>query len=272
MARLKRLDFATFCGLVLSLAAITGGLLLEGGSLHDIAQYTAAIIVLGGTVGAVILQTPLSTLKRAVRRLRNVFIEPQLNPIHLIDEIVIFAVKARRNKLLSLEDDAAEASEPFLRKGLMMAVDGCKIPDIRKVLELEIAVEEERAETDARVFESAGGYAPTIGIIGAVLGLIQVMKNLADTDQVGHGIATAFVATVYGVGIANLIFLPLANKIKARTAAEMERRELMLEGISAIVEGINPKLIRSRLEAFLPADQRDVEGIATVDRKREAAA
>lgn len=268
---LKQLDYTTMIGLVIAGAAIAGGLLLEGGSLHDLAQWAAALIVLGGTIGAVLLQTPLKTLKRACLRLRQVVIEPQLNPVQLIDEIVIFSIQARRSKLLSLEDEAEAASHPFLSSGLSMAVDGIKLPDIRKALELEITLEEERARTDARVFESAGGYAPTIGILGAVLGLIQVMKNLSNTDQVGHGIATAFVATIYGVGFANLLFLPLANKIKSRAATEAAMKELMLEGISAIVEGINPKLIRPRLEVFIPMQERS-RARKLGEQKREAAA
>jgi chemotaxis protein MotA len=132
----------------------------------------------------------------------------------------------------------------------MLAVDGCDLQEIRAMLELEIDMEEARAEAEAKVFEGAGGYAPTIGIIGAVMGLIQVMKNLADIEEVGHGIAVAFVATVYGVGLSNLLFLPMAQKIKARAHAETKRRTLITEGVAGIVEGLNPKLLRAKLEAF----------------------
>jgi chemotaxis protein MotA len=159
--------------------------------------------------------------------------------------------------------------DPFLRKALNLAVDGCDLQEIRKMMELEIDLAEERAEAEAKVFETAGGYAPTIGIIGAVLGLIQVMKKLADTEQVGHGIAVAFVATVYGVAFANIFFLPIAQKIRARARTERASKELMLEGVCGIVEGLNPKLIRSNLEAFLPVPPNSSRPAVT--RGREAA-
>jgi chemotaxis protein MotA len=165
-------------------------------------------------------------------------------------EVIGYASKARKNGLVSLEQEAAKVADPFLRKALNLAVDGTDLQDIRKMLELEIDVEEQNADSEARVFDCAGGYAPTVGIIGAVLGLIQVMKNLANIEEVGHGIAVSFVATVYGVGSANLLFLPAASKIKARIQAELERKELILEGVSGIVEGLNPKLIRAKLEAY----------------------
>ncbi len=267
----KQLDRTTLLGLLLSFFSIAAGLLIEGGALLDILQWPAALIVLGGTAGAVLLQTPWVTLSRSFHRLRQVFLEPFQDAVHLTDEIVVFAIKARRSKLLALEDEAAEASDPFLRKGLSMAVDGAKLPDIQRILEMELIHEEERGYQEAQVFEAAGGFAPTIGILGAVLGLIQVMKNLSHTDQIGHGIATAFVATVYGVGFANLVFLPIANKIRARLLAERMRRELMLEGISAIVEGVNPKLIRERLETFTQSDLRSPKSSA-IARRQEAAA
>jgi hypothetical protein len=164
----------------------------------------------------------------------------------------VYATKARKNGLVSLEDEALAIEDPFLRKALNLAVDGTDLQDIRKMLELEIALEEHHAEAEAKVFDSAGGYSPTIGIIGAVMGLIQVMKNLANIDEVGRGIAVAFVATVYGVAAANLFFLPAASKIKARATGETQRKELILEGVSGIVEVLNPKLIRIKLEAFTP--------------------
>lgn len=264
-------DLATVAGLLLSAAAIVGGLLLEGGSIHDIAQYTAAIIVLGGTVGAVMVNTPLPVLIRAIKRLAHVLFEKGQHPEQLIEEIIGYATKARRNGVVSLENDADNASDPFLRKALTLAVDGSDLQELRKMLEMEIDIEESRSEAEAKVFESAGGYAPTIGIIGAVLGLIQVMKKLADTEQVGHGIATAFVATVYGVAVANLFFLPAANKIKARAHEETEMRELILEGVSSIIEGLNPKVIRSKLEAFVPIHRRAKDVSPTAAKKQEAA-
>lgn len=259
------IDLATIAGIVLALGAILGGLVLEGGQISDVAQVTAAMIVLGGTFGAVMVSTPQRTLLGATKRLAGVFKDP-VPPIEdLLEEIIQYATQARRMGLVSLEDVASDISDPFLKKGLMLAVDGGDLQDIRNTLELEAEIEEERAEAEAKVFESAGGYAPTIGIIGAVLGLIQVMKNLANIDEVGHGIAVAFVATVYGVGVSNLLFLPAAQKIKARAHAETKRRILIVEGIASIVEGMNPKLVRSKLEAFTygaaPSKEKGSEGV-----------
>ncbi|HUJ23047.1 MAG TPA: flagellar motor protein [Bryobacteraceae bacterium] len=243
-------DLATIGGLVLAVGGILGGLVMEGGKVKDVAQVTAAIIVLCGTVGAVMVTTPLATLIGAVKKLGLVFFERDESPHATIEEIIQYATKARKSGIVSLEQEADAIKDPFLRKALNLAVDGTDLDVIRKTMELEISLEEHHAEAEAKVFESAGGYAPTIGIIGAVLGLIQVMKNLANIEEVGHGIAVAFVATVYGVGTANIFFLPAGNKIKARMQKVIQIRELMLEGVSGIVEGLNPKLIRSKLEAY----------------------
>lgn len=246
----RKPDIATFAGLIIAVGGIVGGLILEGGEIRDIAQYTAALIVLGGTIGAVLISMPLPVVSGAARRLMSVFFDKAITPDNTIQEIIGYATKARKNGIVSLEQEADAVADPFLRKALNLAVDGTDLQDIRKMMELEIGLEEQHAEAEAKVFEAAGGYAPTIGIIGAVLGLIQVMKNLADIDEVGHGIAVAFVATVYGVGVANVFFLPVANKIKARAHREVLFKELMLEGVVGIVEGLNPKLIRSKLEAY----------------------
>ncbi len=243
-------DFASIGGLVLSIGGILGGLLLEGGKIRDVAQITAALIVLGGTIGAVMVTTPLGVLIRAMQKLGIVFVEKSQQPQQAVDEIISFATKARKHGIVSLEQDADRVPDPFLRKALNLAVDGTDLDAIRKMMELEMAIEEHRAEAEAKVYEAAGGYAPTVGIIGAVLGLIQVMKHLENIDEVGRGIAVAFVATVYGVGSANLFFLPAANKLRARTHQATQIKELMLEGVVAIVEGLNPKLIRTKLEAY----------------------
>ena len=249
------LDLVSVVGLIVAVFGILGGLLLEGGRISDIIQLTAAIIVLGGTAGAVMVSTPASVLKGALRRMAGVF-HDHLPPVPLlIEEIVGYSSKARKTGLVSLEDEIEAASDPFLKKALTLAVDGTDLQEIRTMLELEISITEHHADAEAKVFENAGGYAPTVGIIGAVLGLIQVMKNLANIDEVGHGIAVAFVATVYGVALANLLLLPAASKIKARAHAETRRRELIVEGVSAIVEGLNPKLLRVKLEAFAHTDQ-----------------
>ena len=246
-----RIDVASIGGLLMAGAGILGGLLLEGGKLKDVAQFTAALIVLGGTAGAVLVSTPLHVAMGATRRLAGVFLDRTAPLAELIEEVIGYAAQARKQGLVSLEQKALEIEDPFLKKALNLAVDGTDLQEIRNMLELEIGLEEHHVEAEAKVFEMAGGYAPTVGIIGAVLGLIQVMKNLANIDEVGHGIAVAFVATVYGVASANLFFLPAASKIKARMAAETQRKELILEGVSGIVEGLNPKLIRSKLEAYV---------------------
>lgn len=254
MARQPRVkakaDLATIWGVVIAGTGILGGLLLEGGHIQDIAQMTAAFIVLGGTLGAVMVNTPLPILSGAMRRFRHVIFDRAGSVDSLTDEIIGYATKARKNGLVSLEQDAEKIQDPFLKKVLNLAVDGADIQDIRKMMDLQIDIEEQYAMAEARVFESAGGYSPTIGIIGAVLGLIQVMKNLANIDQVGHGIAVAFVATVYGVALANIFLLPAANKMKSRIRQETQRKELILEGVAGIVEGLNPKIVRSKLEAY----------------------
>src|SRR5882672_9599147 len=211
-----KLDFATFAGLVIGIGGIVGGLILEGGSVREIAAPTALLIVLGGTLGAVLVTTPLGVLRGGLRSMASVFYEKSQDPDSLIDILVDYSSKARRNGIVSLEGVADQAPDPFLRKALNLAVDGTDLQELRNMMELEIGVAEHHAEAEAKIFESAGGYAPTIGIIGAVLGLIQVMKNLANIEEVGRGIAVAFVATIYGVAIANIVFLPAANKLKAR--------------------------------------------------------
>lgn len=243
-------DLATLLGLIVALGGIVSGMMLEGGNIKEILQPTAALIVFGGTLGAVMVTTPLEGLKRAAAALVSVFMEKKQSPGAIVEEIIGYATKARKNGIVSLEQDANAVEDPFMRKALNLAVDGTDLQEIRKMMELEMAAEEHRAEGAAKAFEAAGGYAPTIGIIGAVLGLIQVMKNLENIDEVGKGIATAFVATIYGVGSANLFFLPAGNKIRARAQSGLQLKDLMLEGISGIVEGLNPKLIRTKLEAY----------------------
>jgi chemotaxis protein MotA len=208
---------------------------------------------MGGTTGAVMVSVPMKTLIGGLKRLGGVFFDSKIELHGVLEEVIGYATKARKNGLVSLEQEAFVIEDPFLKKALTLAVDGTDVQEIRKMLDLEIELEEEYAEAEAKVFECAGGYAPTVGIIGAVMGLIQVMKNLANIDEVGHGIAVAFVATVYGVGLANLFFLPAASKIKGRIHAETQRKEMILEGVAGIVEGMNPKLIRSKLESYLPA-------------------
>ena len=253
----SRPDFATVGGLLLAVGGIVGGLLMEGGKIKDVSQITAAFIVLGGTFGAVMVSTPIRVLNGAAMRLIHVLLDKTESPDAAIEELIVYATKARKNGLVSLENEALEIQDPFLRKALTLAVDGTDLQEIRNMMQLEMETAENRAMAEAKVFESGGGYSPTIGIIGAVMGLIQVMKNLANIEEVGRGIAVAFVATLYGVGLANIILLPAATKIKSRIEWETEMKQLKLEGVVAIVEGLNPKLIRSKLDAY-KQDERAV--------------
>lgn len=268
-----RPDVATLLGLMIAAGGILGGLVFEGGKLTDVGQFTALIIVLGGTLGAVMVTTPSKTLVRALKRLGTVFFEKEQTPEQIIDEIIGYATKARRHSIISLESDLENVSDPFLGKALSLSMDGTDLQELRNMMELDLDMQQRRGEAIAKVYESAGGYAPTIGIIGAVLGLIQVMKHLENIDQVGRGIAVAFVATVYGVASANLFFLPVANKIRARLHETMHLKELMLEGVSSIVEGLNPKLIRVKLEAFVDdaGSAPDRAGTPRAARSRAAA-
>lgn len=249
--RSSRLDFASLGGVVVAIASLLGGLVLDGGKVSDVTQVTAAIIVLGGTLGAVMITSPLSALLAAAAGLKKVFFEEVIDPQAAIDEVVGYATKARKSSLISLEEDLNKIDDPFLKKMLTLAVDGTDLQELRKMIDLDLEQAEKNAEVESKVFEAAGGYAPTIGIIGAVMGLIQVMKHLENIDEVGKGIAIAFVATVYGVATANLFFLPAANKLKSRSQKDVQIKELLLEGVSAILEGMNPKLIRTKLEAFV---------------------
>jgi chemotaxis protein MotA len=265
-------DLATLLGLAVAGGGILGGLLLEGGKMSDIMQFTAAMIVLGGTLGAVMVTTPMPVLIGAAKRLKTVFFAKSHDCAEVIETIIGYATKARKSSIISLENDLDSIEDPFLRKALSLAVDGADLQDIRKVMELDMTLEEKRVEAEGKVYEAAGGYAPTVGIIGAVLGLIQVMKHLENIEEVGKGIAVAFVATVYGVGVSNLFFLPAGNKIKARLHHDIQVKELILEGVCSIVEGLNPKLIRTKLEAFAHQDSAKGKSKAGAAQPKAAAA
>ncbi len=255
----RSLDQGTLLGLVLAVGGICGGLLLEGGSLREIGQPTAAMIVLGGTIGATMVGQPFAVFLAACKQFGLILFQARTDPQAGIRQIIDFASKARRNGIVSLEKEVLASKDPFLRKALMLAVDGTEPQEIRRMMELEIQMEESRRGAEAKVLEAAGGYAPTIGIIGAVLGLIQVMKHLENIEEVGKGIAVAFVATIYGVGIANLLLLPAAAKMKAKAHTQLKIAELTLEGVIGIAEGLNPKLIQGKLEAYLDEKQRAAE-------------
>ena len=245
------MDKATLGGLVLAIGGIFIGLMLEGGSLGQVLQPTAALIVFGGTLGAVLIQYPLPVVLGAFGRLAHIFVEPALNSQLRIESLVKYGNQARREGIVSLDKELAGIEEPFLRRALMLAVDGTDPLELRKIMELELDNKEEHEEKIPQVLESAGGFSPTIGIIGAVLGLIQVMQHLDKIDEVGKGIAVAFVATLYGVGVANLLLLPAAGKLKIRIRDEQIIREMTLEGVVSILEGMNPRMLREKLQGFL---------------------
>lgn len=246
-----RWDLSASSGLLLAVGGIALGLLLEGGSVMDVAQGTAALIVLGGTAGAVMVACPKAACLGAIRKLRVVFLGSPLDAGEELNQILIYAARARKSGVVSLEPELDRIENPFLRKALALAVDGADIQQIREIMKLEMEAEEQEDLGHARVFEAAGGYAPTIGILGAVLGLIQVMKRLENIDEVGKGIAVAFVATIYGVGSANLFFLPAGSKVRAYVREKVSNQEMLIEGVCGIVEGMNPKMIARKLDAFV---------------------
>lgn len=245
-----RIDFASVAGLPVAVGLILAGQVHEGGSIKSLLQMTAALIVLGGTFGAVLLSFSLSDVRRAIGAVRTVFLWDGEPPARTVDTLMRYVTIARTSGILSLENELGEVTDPFLRKALALAVDGANPHAMREMLEIENERREEYDEVPAKVYEAAGGYSPTVGILGAVLGLIQIMQNLTDPTKLGAGIAIAFVATVYGVGLANLFLLPMATKLKMKARHEARRRELMLEGVLAIQEGLNPKMILEKLYGY----------------------
>jgi len=256
------MDFAPIIGIMLGIAAIIGGQALEGGHIQSIIQPTAAIIVLGGTLGATILGYAIPDLLRAARMGIAIFFNPTDTPEALIQDIVKLANVVRKEGILALEQQLPGITHPFLRTGIRYAIDGLEPAMTRELLETDIIVQEEAEEVGAKVFEAAGGYAPTIGILGAVLGLIHTMEQLSDPSKVGEGIAVAFVATVYGVGSANLLFLPAANKIKRRLVHARTCKEIIVQGILAIQEGLNPRLVEEKLRIYLAEHRAKSRGQA----------
>jgi chemotaxis protein MotA len=264
------MDTGSLMGILLAVAGIVAGLLLEGGHIGQILQPTAAMIVFGGTAGAVMLQFPLSTVFAAARRMFRVFFYRADTGEAAVKQLVNFANKARRNGIVSLDQDLAMIHEPFLKQAIMLAVDGTEPSELRRIMELHIDNQGELEEKIPAVFESAGGFSPTIGIIGAVLGLIQVMQHLDHIDAVGKGIAVAFVATIYGVAAANLLFLPVAGKLRLRVRHEQTLKEMMLEGVVSILEGMNPRILEIKLNSFLSAPREEDQG--PVEVQKDAAA
>ena len=260
------MDRSTVLGLIVSCGGITAGLLLEGGRISQVIQPTAGMIVIGGTLGAVLVQFPIELVGQAARRLKTVFFGADADPRGVIHELMGYAVKARKNGIVSLDSELDTVRDPFMKRALTFAVDGTNPEELRAMLEAELDSTAERDEQVPRVFESAGGFAPTVGIIGAVLGLIQVMQHLQNIDEVGRGIAVAFVATIYGVGMANLFFIPAAGKLKIRIRQEQMARELVLEGVISILEGMNPRMLETKLKGLL-----EPEGKGSVGKSKAAA-
>ena len=244
------MDVLSLIGIIMAFVAIIGGNYLEGGHLGALANGPAALIVLGGTVGAALLQSPMSAFKRAMQTVVWILFPPRIDMTGGIDRVVNWSLTARKEGLLGLEGMADTEPDSYSRKGLQLLVDGVEPETIRSVLEVDYLTQESRDIEAAKVFESMGGYAPTIGIIGAVMGLIHVMGNLADPGQLGSGIAVAFVATIYGVASANLVLLPIASKLKAIAMRQSLYREMLLEGILSIAEGENPRSIELKLQGF----------------------
>ncbi len=244
------MDITTVGGIVAALGLILLGQALEGGHVGSILQATAALIIFGGTLGAVMVAFPRKDFVRGLKLLRLAFVEPKTDLAALSRTIVEFASLARRDGVLALEGKLGEVDDPVLRRALQFVVDGVDAAVTRDTLEAAVDADYEENVVGAKVWESAGGFAPTIGILGAVLGLIHVMENLSDPSKLGGGIATAFVATVYGVGSANIFFLPWANKIKRKLGAEKERKTLITEGVLSIQEGLNPRVLEEKLRAY----------------------
>ena len=245
------MDILSITGLILGLGAILIGQQLEGGHIETLINGPAALIVLGGTAGAALLQTPMPVFVYALRQFQWVFVPPTMVPDEAIEKIIEWSNIARREGLLGLEAASESEDDMFARKGLQLLVDGSEPETIRSILETEVDSKEHFEMQAAKVWEGMGGYSPTIGIIGAVMGLIHVMGNLSDPSQLGSGIAVAFVATIYGVAAANLVLLPAASKLKAIVGERMRFREMIMEGIISIAEGENPRNIEVKLQGYL---------------------
>lgn len=245
------MDILSILGVLLGFAAIIGGNFIEGGTLSSLANFPAAFIVLGGTAGAAMLQTPKKCLLRSLRMIRWVFQPPHYDYKKGITKITAWSVTARKEGLLGLEKLADDETDPMAKKALELLVDGNEPDTIRRVMEGDLILTEENHLDAVKFYESMGGYAPTIGILGAVMGLIHVMRNLADPEQLGPGIAVAFVATIYGVALANLFLLPIANKLRMCVDREIRYGEMFIEGVLGIANGENPRAIEVRLSGYL---------------------
>jgi chemotaxis protein MotA len=245
------MDKISLIGITLGVAAILVGQVVEGGHIASLIQPTAFLIVIGGTLGAVMLQSPLPVFRQGIRMTKWVFVPPASTHAELIRQTASWSMTARKEGLLSLEAQLPRIADPFVRKGLQLLIDGVEPQRLREVLEVEIDAWAAQMRQSARIWEAAGGYAPTIGILGAVMGLIHVMENLSDPSKLGAGIAVAFVATIYGVGSANLIFLPMSKKLMAHIATAVSQREMLVDGLVGIANGDNPRIIESRMQGYV---------------------
>jgi chemotaxis protein MotA len=245
------LDKISVAGLLLGMVAILGGQMLEGGHVASLAQPTALLIVLGGTLGAVLLQSPFHVFRRGLKMTKWVWVPPVIEQKGMIDQILRWSQVSRKEGLLVLENYIPAVKDEFTRKGLQLLVDGADPERLRELLEVEINTFEDEWRQSAKIWEAAGGYSPTIGILGAVMGLIHVMENLSDPSKLGAGIAVAFVATIYGVGLANLIYLPIAGKLKYYIGRMVVVREMVIDGLVGIAQGDNPRIIEGRLRGYL---------------------
>lgn len=244
------MDITSIGGIVFAIVCILGGQALEGGHASSLGQATAAIIVIGGTIGACAVAFPMPDFIKGLKLAGLAFKNKKNDSPEIIREIVELAAVARREGVLALEQKLAEIKDPFLKRAVSFLVDGVDANVARDSLETEIHHEFDSASVAAKVWESGGGFAPCVGILGAVLGLIHVMENLSDPSKLGGGIATAFVATVYGVGVANLLFLPMANKIKRKLGIEKDRKTLIAEGVLSIQSGLNPQVLEEKLNSY----------------------
>ncbi|ADW70893.1 flagellar motor protein [Granulicella tundricola] len=258
----RQIDKSTVVGVMLAGAGVVAGLLLDGGTVRQILQPTAALIVVGGTLGAVMIQFPMQTIRSTIKELRHALLDAKPLNRELVEELVSWCLQARRMGMLALDAYLPQIADPFFRKGMMLAVDGVGVRELRDTLEVDLDVWHEREAGVAKVLEAAGGFAPTLGIIGAVLGLIQVMQRMDNVGEIGKGIAVAFVSTLYGIGLANLVFLPLAGKLKIRMRERQLVREMTLEAVVSIMEGVSARALRQRLEAYLTEGPSEAQGRA----------
>ena len=245
------MDILTAVGFVLALVAVLVGAVLKGAGISALLSSAAFMIVVVGTIASIFIQTPLPVFKHAMRNVSWIFKPPAMEAEALIKKIVEWSNIARKQGLLGLEPILNRESDPFVRKALQLVVDGSEPESIRAIMEVELQTREDADTRAAKVFEGMGIYCPTLGIIGAVLGLMAVMQNLADPSKLGHGIAAAFTATVYGIGLANLFFLPVAAKLKGAIHSQTQVREMVIEGMLSIAQGENPRSIESKLQGYL---------------------